>query len=152
MRETERIAALFHAFYEGECWIGLNFKQAIQGITAERAAHKASAETNSICQLVNHLIYWRKTVIIRLQGVLGHPPMNDFYQPNQLDATSWKETLMHFEEVHKTLLQAITHFDERGLDEPSPMKGQSYYQLMTGCLQHDAYHMGQIILLKNESI
>ncbi|MBL0883177.1 MAG: DinB family protein [Chitinophagaceae bacterium] len=150
MRETDRIAALFRAFYEGECWIGLNFKGVIQGITAEMAAHKTCPEANSICQLVNHLIYWRKTVIIRLQGVLGHPPMNDFYQPNQLDATSWNEILIHFEEIQEVLLQAITDFDERGLDKASPMKGQSYYQLITGCLQHDAYHMGQIVLLKKQ--
>lgn len=148
MREIEKIAALFEAFYQGDCWIGLNFQQAIKGIDAQKAANKKGEGHNSIWQLVNHLIYWRKTVIIRLQGVLGHPPMQDFYQPEQLTASEWTRTLEHFEEVNQTLIDVIRGFDENKIDQPSPMKGQTYHQLLIGCLQHDGYHMGQIILLK----
>ena len=101
MRETERIADLLKAFYKGDCWIGLNFKQALQGVDVIKAVQKKSLDHNSIWQLVNHLIYWRKTVIIRLQGVLGNPPMNDFYQPKDISQETWEETLKHFEEVNR---------------------------------------------------
>lgn len=148
MRETERIAGLFTAFYEGDCWIGLNFKHAVKGIDVEMATQKNVKDHNSIWQLVNHMIYWRKTVIIRLQGVLGNPPMNDFYEPANPTAENWKETLEHFEEVHQALIENIEKLKDDQLEQPSPMKGQTYYQLLMGCLQHDSYHMGQLILLK----
>ncbi|HCL06057.1 MAG TPA: hypothetical protein DHW64_08880 [Chitinophagaceae bacterium] len=151
MNESEKIAALFEAFYDGECWIGLNFKQAIKGVDEKLAARKKGDAFNSIWQLVNHIIYWRKTVMIRLQGVLGNPPMPDFYQPDQPDKQSWKETLNHFEEVQKELVKTIRSFPSAHLDNASPMKGQTNYQLLIGCLQHDGYHMGQIILLKKEN-
>lgn len=150
MREIDKIAALFEAFYEGDCWIGLNFQQAIQSINAEQASKQKGKGHNSIWQLVNHLIYWRKTVIIRLQGVLGNPPMVDFYQPAKPITAEWEKTVQHFEEINQTLINTIRAFDENKLDQPSPMKGQTYYQLLMGCLQHDGYHMGQIILIKKE--
>lgn len=148
MREIEKIAALFEAFYEGDCWVGLNFQQAVQGIHAEQASKKKDDAHNSIWQLVNHIIYWRKTVMIRLQGVLGHPPMLDFYQPEKTTIAEWKNTIQHFEEINQTLINTIRSFDDDRLDQPSPMKRQTYYQLLVGCLQHDAYHMGQIVILK----
>lgn len=151
MNESEKIAVLFEAFYDGECWIGLNFKEAIKGVNATLAAQKKGAAFNSIWQLVNHIIYWRKTVMIRLQGVLGNPPMSDFYQPDTPDHNNWKETLLHFEEVQRELVKAIRTFSPDSLGDASPMKGQTYYQLIIGCLQHDGYHMGQIILLKKDN-
>lgn len=148
MRETDRIAALLKAFYEGDCWIGLNLKQALQGVDVIKAVQKKSPDHNSIWQLVNHLIYWRKTVIIRLQGVLGNPPMNDFYQPKDTSQETWEETLKHFEEVNQAFIEAIRAFPDDRLDQPSPMKGQTFHDLLIGCMQHDAYHLGQIVLLK----
>lgn len=150
MREIEKIAALFEAFYQGDCWIGLNFQQAVQGIDAKQAAKKKTDAHNSIWQLINHMIYWRKTVIIRLQGIIGHPPMQDFYQPEESSSTEWINTIEHFEEINQALMNAIRSFDDSKLDQASPMKDQTYYQLLIGCLQHDGYHMGQIILLKKE--
>jgi len=150
MNESAKIAALFEAFYDGECWIGLNFKQAIRDVDATMAAKKKGEAFNAIWQLVNHMIYWRKTVMIRLQGVLGNPPMPDFYQPDQPDQQSWKTTLLHFDEVQQELIKAIRAFPPVYLDDASPMQGQTYHQLLIGCLQHDGYHMGQIVLLKKE--
>lgn len=148
MRETERIAALYESFYAGDCWIGLNFRQAMDHVDANMAQRKTQDTFNSIWQLVNHLIYWRETVIIRLQGILGHPPMNDFYEPENTSEDEWHATLQRFEAVNNDLLAAIRSFDDARLDEPSPQKGQCYYQLLMGSLQHDAYHLGQIIMMK----
>jgi uncharacterized damage-inducible protein DinB len=127
MREIEKVVQLFEAFYKGDCWIGLNFQQAIDGIDANQAYIKKGEGQNSIWQLVNHIIYWRKTVIIRLQGVLGHPPMNDFYQPEKSTQSEWEKTLVHFAEVNQALLETIGSFDNNKLDQPSPKKGQTYY-------------------------
>lgn len=148
MRETEKICHLFDDLQQGDCWIGLNMQQVLEGVSNSTAAQKLHEKGNCIWQLVNHIIYWRKTVMIRLQGKNAQPPMPDMYLPDQPDDTSWQTTLAHFEEVYRQLHQMITGFDESALDKASPMKGQTYYQLLMGCLQHDAYHMGQIQLIK----
>jgi len=151
MSELQKIIQLFDELQQGECWIGLNMQQALAGVDAATAAHKRKESGNNIWQLVNHLIYWRGVVMIRLQGKNARPPMADFYLPDDRSEASWQQTRQHFEEVYLGFRNTILAFDESNLDKASPLRGQTYYQLLTGCLQHDAYHMGQMVVLKKDS-
>ncbi len=148
MREKDKIIQLFDLLQKGDCWIGVNMQQAISGVDAKLASAQFYKGGNTIWQLVNHLIFWRKTVIIRLQGKNALPPMPDMYLPADLSETSWRTTKDHFEEVFLALREILVAFDDTKLDTDSPKKGQTYYDLITGCLQHDAYHLGQIVQLK----
>jgi uncharacterized damage-inducible protein DinB len=148
--EINRIVKLFEALQHGDCWIGVNFKEALQGIDAGMAVQKISDDGNSIWMLVSHLIYWRTRVAHRLAGNDDLPPFKDFTLPADLHETNWKQTLLDFEAAYHTLRSAIHHIKDEQLDKPTVRPGQTYHQLLTGCLQHDAYHLGQIVLLKKK--
>ncbi|MES2372814.1 MAG: DinB family protein [Bacteroidota bacterium] len=148
MTEIQKIEQLFNELQQGECWIGLNMQQVLEGVTPEKAAAKFNPDGNSIWQLVNHISYWRKTVMIRLNGKDAYPSSEDFYIPPVQDTPSWKNTLADFNTVYLEFRNTIIAFDEAKLNQPSPKPGQTYYQLLMGCLQHDSYHMGQMVLLK----
>ena len=148
VNEINRILKLFADLQHGDCWIGLNFKEALHGVNADRAAKTISKDGNSIWMLVSHLVYWRTTVVNRLTGSDNPPPFKDFSLPAELNEANWKQALHDFEAAYHLLRNAIHHFNEDNLYKPSPKKEQSYYELIMGCLQHDAYHMGQMILLK----
>ena len=147
--EINRIVKLFEDLQHGDCWIGNNFKETLHGVDAAMAAKKAIANSNSIWQLTSHIIYWRTTVVNRLTGSINPPPFKDFLLPAELNETSWRQTLHDFEAAYHALRNALHAVKDESLDKPSPVKGQTYYQLITGCLQHDAYHLGQLRLLKN---
>ena len=132
----------------GDGWIGVNFKTALHDVTAEIAARKLSENTNSIWQLVNHLIYWRTIVVTRLNGSTDHPPFADFLLPEAIDEAHWKQTLHDFEAAYHLQRSTMLHFKEDNLHKSSPKKDQTYFELLIGSLQHDAYHLGQIVLLK----
>jgi uncharacterized damage-inducible protein DinB len=146
--EINRIAKLFTGLQHGDCWIGINFKDALANITVPVAIRPGSNGGNSIWQLVNHIIYWRTVTVTRLGGSLQPPPFEDFMLPDELSADNWKQTLLDFEAAYHQLRSAILHFKAEDLDKPSPKKEQTYYHLLMGCLQHDSYHLGQIVLLK----
>jgi uncharacterized damage-inducible protein DinB len=148
MTELNRIVKLFTDLQHGDCWIGTNFKEALHGVDARLAQQVAGNHANNIWQLTFHLIYWRTTVINRLNGSIDPPPFKDMSLPDNLDEANWKQTLADFETVYHQLRTTISHFKEDNLHKPSPRPEQTYYQLMMGCLQHDAYHLGQIVLLK----
>ncbi len=150
MTEINRIVKLFTELHHGDCWIGINFKEAFQGIDAAIASRSINNNSNNIWQLVFHLIYWRSAVINRLNGNLNPPPFPDFRLPDELDEKNWKQTLLDFETTYNLLRSTISHFKEDNLDKPSPKEGQTFYQLIMGCLQHDVYHLGQIVLLKKQ--
>ena len=148
MTEINRIAKLFSDLQHGECWIGTNFKQTLHGVNAATAAKSIDDHTNSIWQLVSHLIYWRTSVINRLNGNLNPPPFPDFKLPDELNDQNWKQTILDFESVYHLLRSTINHFKEENLSKPSPKESQTYYQLIMGCLQHDCYHLGQIVVVR----
>jgi hypothetical protein len=89
-------------------------------------------------------------VVNRLTSSDNPPPFKDFLLPDILDDTHWKQTQHDFEAAYHTLRTALHSIKEEQLDKPSPKAGQTFYQLIMGCLQHDAYHMGQLVLLKKQ--
>jgi len=146
--EINRIVKLFEDLQHGDCWIGNNFKETLHGVDAATAADTVSANSNSIWQLVSHLIYWRTTVVNRLTGSDNPPPFKDFLLPAELNEENWKQTLLDFEAVYHLLRHALHNIKDEQLDKPTIKKDQTFYQLIMGCLQHDAYHLGQMIVLK----
>lgn len=146
--EINRIVKLYEDLQHGDCWIGNNFKETLHDIDAAKAAKTITSVGNSIWQLTNHIIYWRTTVVNRLKGSNNPPPFKDFLLPDELNEASWKQTLHDFEAAYYSLRNAIHNIKDEQLDKPSPTEGQIFYQLIMGCLQHDAYHLGQIMLLK----
>ncbi len=148
MTELNRIVRLFTDLQHGDCWIGVNFKNTLQDVDAALAQKSVSNHTNTIWQLVFHIIYWRTSVINRLNGTTDPPPFKDFSLPDNLTEENWKQTLLDFESTYHQLRNTIAHFKEEHLHRPSPKPSQTYYQLVMGCLQHDAYHLGQIVLIK----
>jgi uncharacterized damage-inducible protein DinB len=148
MTAINRIAQQFTDLQHGDCWIGINFKEAFKGVDAALAAKNLDTNRNSIWQLVFHVIYWRSTVINRLNGSMNPPPVQDFSLPETLDEASWKQTLIDFESTYHQLRSTIQHSKEENLLKPSIKPEQTNEQLLLGCLQHDAYHLGQLVLLK----
>lgn len=146
--EINRILKLFADLQHGDCWIGVNFKEVLHDVDAGRAIINIAGKTNNTWQLVSHITYWRTTVVNRLTGSTNPPPFPDFLLPAELNDENWRQTLHDFEAAYHLLRNAIHGFKEDYLDKSSPKEGQTYYQLMMGCLQHDAYHLGQLMLLK----
>jgi hypothetical protein len=124
--EINRILKLFAALQHGDCWIGTNFKEVLQGVDAALAARDMAGSTNSD----------------------NPPPFPDFHLPENYTEEAWRQALHDFEAAYHLLRNAIHHFKEEHLDKPSPKPTQTFYELIMGCLQHDAYHLGQMMLLK----
>ncbi len=121
MQETEKTGHLFDDLQQGDCWVGLNMQRVLEGVTNHTAVQKLYEKGNCIWQLVNHIIYWRKTVMIRLQGNNAQPPMPDMYLPDEPDDVFWQTT------------RKPKEVDER--DEPM------FHQVMPGHFQVVLYHI-----------
>ena len=146
--EINRILKQFAELQHGDHWTDNSFKEVLHGVDADNAMKTIDGKTNSIWQLVAHVTYWRTLVVNRLTGTNNPPPFQDFLLPNNCNEESWRQALHDFESAYHLLRNAIHHFNEENLYKPSPKKEQTFYELMLGCLQHDAYHLGQMMLLK----
>lgn len=148
MKETQRIQELFSDLYDGKPWLDVTLMGSLKNIDAAVAQFRISEKRNSIWEIVNHIILWRKNVLERLDGKTPLTPENNYFEP-QTDVSehAWKQTLKKLEHSQQQWLNAVQKFDEKKFDISEPVNPISLYKHIHGVLQHDAYHLGQINLL-----
>jgi uncharacterized damage-inducible protein DinB len=120
----------------------------LESITAAQAARQVWPGCNSIWQIVNHMIAWRRNVLKRVQGKTLVTPAHNYFEPvAEISDKAWKAALRTFAATQKSWLQLLNGFDRKQFEKIYPPNGLNYYEHIQGILQHDAYHLGQIVLL-----
>jgi uncharacterized damage-inducible protein DinB len=148
MNESRRIQTLFTDLYHGHPWLDVTLQDTLGSITPEQAAQRPIKDGNTIWEIVNHIIAWRQNVLRRVQGEVLEIPENNYIE--QIIDTSddaWRKTLETLETTQKEWLYFLSTFNEADFINEYPPNNLTYYQHIHGIIQHDAYHMGQIVLL-----
>ncbi|HET7601056.1 MAG TPA: DinB family protein [Gemmatimonadales bacterium] len=154
--ETARIADELRRAHESGAWHGSSALEIFAGVTAREAAAHPIPDAHSIWEIVHHLAAWRGEVRRRLaSGGPGVPAEGDWPPVTDSSEAAWRATLDRLDAASRELRKAVEAFPERRLDEPvspdsHPELGTvgSYYVMLHGIAQHDAYHLGQVSLLK----
>jgi uncharacterized damage-inducible protein DinB len=148
MKELKRISKLLDDIYEGSPWIDVNLMDTLKNLTAAQAAKKVNPQWNTIWEIVNHLINWRLNVLQRIQAKTIPSPANNYFAPlPEVSEEAWLNTLDRLEDSQAQWRQVLKKFKKKDLEKNYPTNGMSYYDHIQGIIQHDAYHLGQIVLL-----
>jgi uncharacterized damage-inducible protein DinB len=156
MSEIDRIADELARAHQGEPWHGSSARQILDDVTAATAAARPIPGAHSIWELVLHLIAWRGEVARRVGGGdPAEPAEGDWPPVTETTEAAWTRALARLEESHGRLEAALRRLQEARLDElvgrlrdPAVGTGVTYYVMLHGIAQHDAYHLGQVSLLK----
>lgn len=144
------------ATHAGSPWYGTSREKLLDGITAEQASRKPVPGGHSIWQQVLHMISWTREVTRRIQGQAPASPVEgDWASPKSKSEAAWVETRKKLEEAHQELLATIRKQPAERWDQPvgrvqDPALGTGVTMLgmLIGLAQHDAYHIGQIAMLR----
>jgi uncharacterized damage-inducible protein DinB len=149
--EVRRIALLSRHALDGEPWYGLAVCKLLAGVTAEKAAAHPIPGAHSIWQEVLHAITWRQVTIRLLNGEKEGAVTEEENWPKQPEtsAAAWQKTLDDLMSTQAPLEAALMALTDERLSEKAPEKPFNFYVLVHGIIQHDAYHAGQIAMLKN---
>jgi hypothetical protein len=148
MSILQRLITTYEELQHGESWLDYNAENVINRISAQQALAKGYDKGNTIWELVNHLAYWRTRVGNRLVYGKDVPPAGEnFYLPEDRSEESWQQSRDAFQKAYEYIYQAILNFDESKLDEVPEGYNRSYYTIIIGLIEHDAFHLGQIVLL-----
>jgi uncharacterized damage-inducible protein DinB len=126
-------------------------------VTAAEAAARPLPGAHTIWEIVLHMTGWMREVARRVRG--GEPALpaqGDWPPAPAPDEEAWRQAREDLAAAHRELLAALEGFPERRLDEPVggaerdlPLgTGVPFHVMLFGLAQHDAYHTGQIALLK----
>ena len=147
MTETQRIKGLFDDLYQGNPWLDVTLVDTLSNISAEAAAKK-SGDVNSIWEITNHLISWRENVLRRVNGEVMVTPSHNYFVPvNETSDKAWATTLENLAASQKKWTDFLQNLPDTALSDTYPSNGHTHYEHIHGIIQHDAYHLGQIVLI-----
>jgi uncharacterized damage-inducible protein DinB len=154
--ESARLIDQFTRAHDGDPWHGSPVKAILEGVTHEQAAQQPPNGAHSIWELVLHITGWRNEVARRAAGQpAGEPEHGDYPDVGEPTAARWQAALAALDASHANLVAVVKGLSDEQLWQPTndprhrPLgTGVSYYELLHGIVQHDAYHAGQIAMLK----
>jgi uncharacterized damage-inducible protein DinB len=156
MSEAARLVDQFVRAHDGDPWHGSPLKAVLKGVTASQAATRPPNGAHSIWEIVLHATGWRNETARRATGApAGEPEAGDWPDVGEPTPARWAAALAALDASHTTLVNTVRNMSDEQLLKPTndprnrPLgTGVSYYELLHGIVQHDAYHAGQIVVLK----
>ena len=142
--------------HDGPAWHGPALAENLEGLTAVQAASRPIPGAHSIWEIVLHATAWAAEVRRRLGGANPAMPLEgDWPDVGPVSEQAWTEARRALRNAHEALSQAARDFpssrwhDRVGEEQDSPLgTGVSYAAMLSGLVQHDGYHGGQIGLLR----
>ena len=150
MSRGQRVAESIERSVSGPTWHGPPLADLLTDVTAEQAAEHPIAGAHSIWELVLHATAWTEIARERLAGsAKGDPtPEEDWPPVPDRSADAWRTALERLKEAHRELAHEVSRMDDSTLIGRVPGKDHSVLTMMHGIIEHDAYHGGQIAILK----
>jgi uncharacterized damage-inducible protein DinB len=126
---------------------------ALQNVSAEEASWRPAPGRHTIWELALHIAYWNYAVRRRIEGGdaprFPRSPANFPRQPDPPDERAWDADRRLIEEEHQRLVQVIAAVPTSRLGRrPAGARKWTLGEMILGIAQHDAYHTGQIQIMK----
>lgn len=152
MTTKEILLEQFTACYDEDNWF-VALKNALQNLTAEQAAWKAENSDNSIWETLSHLNFYNEAYLKRFKGEEYVYPVssNDetFSSAENASEEAWGKEVERFVSVMGEWRNLIESADEKKFDEAVSKENKSpWSSLISHVNIHNAYHGGQIVLLR----
>jgi len=148
--------------FDGGAWHGPSLRDALADVDAAAALARPVPAAHNIWELTHHLMAWTREVTRRLEtGRAAMPIEGDWPGPvTESDAAArdaaWAWLRASLDEARDALLGALGTFPVERLDERvTSLDGEgvpggyvTFRQMVIGLAEHNAYHGGQVVLLK----
>ncbi len=149
MSESKRVSNLYQSIYNGNPWLEVTLADTLSNVTAEQAYKKANPNLNTIWEIVNHLIQWRRNILRRVQGETVVTPDHNYFVP-VLDSSeaAWEQSLQSLAKSQELWSACLSDFNDADFEKIDQNNNHNFYEDIHGIIQHDVYHLGQIVILK----
>jgi hypothetical protein len=154
-RKEKGIAVLLHALdeaYDKSAWHGTNLRGSLRGVSAAQADWRPAPGRHNIRELAVHAAYWKRRALERLGAGRGDSfPMagSNWFELPAASEKRWRAERDLLDSEHRALRRAVAEFPAGKVESPLPgYKGRTALREIAGAALHDAYHTGQIQLLK----
>lgn len=153
---VSKLQAGLNGSYYGPNWVEVMLKETIDGISAAVAFYQPPGGVHSVAAIISHLIAWRRGLVGALERdeswSVDQEASFDTSAYGANDPEGWENLKAALENTQHQLLRLLSRLDETSLQERVPQRQYSYGYFIDGTIQHDMYHLGQIVLLKRQAL
>ncbi len=149
---TALLLAALDSVFAGKAWHGTTLRGSVRGLSAQQALWRPDPRRHCVWELVLHTAYWKYVTRRQLTGgKRGAFPRaaSDWPRlPAVRDEAAWRADVALLVGEHRALLEAVAAFPAARLARRPPGGRWTFAAQIHGVAAHDAYHAGQIQLLK----
>jgi hypothetical protein len=146
MQVNELLLANLDAAYDRRGWHGPSLRGALRGLAPEDVYWRPPKARHDIWELVAHAAYWKYAVRRKLaggkRGSFAMKGSNWFASSPRGGGSAWRDVVEILDVEHGRLRDVIVALDGAVLEDPKKLR------MIYGVAAHDAYHAGQIQLIK----
>ncbi len=146
MTAKEILIEQLKACYDETNWF-VTAETALDGLTDKQADWKVENLDNSIREEVNHLSYWNERWLRRFRGerVEDAPENSETF----FDEKDWQTAKERFFKILADWKNVLSETNEEKLSETvSEEYGATWFVPISNINLHNAYHIGQIVILR----
>jgi hypothetical protein len=147
---SERLADELRRTIMSDAWHGPSVLETIHGVSLTQAVWRPSPEMHSIWEIILHVAAWQ---VEGLEVVGGRAyrtmPETEQWPPvGDVSAEAWQALLWTMEAANQELVASVGALSPQDLLRPIEEREYNLEFLLHGIAQHNAYHAGQLTILK----
>jgi hypothetical protein len=147
MSEIGRIVEQLGQLHDGGAWHGPSMGEALEGLSAAGAARRPIGAAHCIWEIVHHVRVSNEQVRSHLTGESTGDEA-DWPTLTETGEAAWRDAVARLRAGQRALRDAVSKLPGDRLHDNIAGKTHSYWYELLGILHHDAYHAGQVSLLK----
>lgn len=150
MQTARELADLLERSFHGGAWHGPAVTETLEGVDAAAAARQPIAAAHSIWEIVHHLTTWHEVPRRRIDGERDEmpPERDDWLAVPEPSEENWQQALEALRSAYQRLHTRLAQLSDEELGRPVAGSESTVQGMMLGIIQHNAYHGGQIALLR----
>jgi uncharacterized damage-inducible protein DinB len=149
-RLLENIKTLLNNAFHGGAWHGPSVLEIVKGLGLKEAGYKTGT-VHTIAELIYHITSWRIFTIKKIQKDANYnidDEKKNWGNLGKLDAFELETLIMELTLSHDELIKELESKTDAFLYEIVPGAEYDFFTLLTGIVNHDLYHTGQMSMLK----
>jgi uncharacterized damage-inducible protein DinB len=139
MTSKEILLDQFEACYLESAWFA-SAKSALENLSAEEAFWKPSDEIHSVAEIINHLNFYNQKHLRRFKGEEVTRTETEIAETFFYETADWNKILHEFDEIMSEWKNSLENVDDEKLNK--------FSSVITHINIHNAYHIGQIVLVR----
>ncbi len=150
-REMQSIIHNLQQVNNGEPWFGRPVYAILDEVDASKVYIKPNNTEHSLIELLYHILTWAEFTLKRIEK----DSIQDMAAFEKMDwreidpaVHNWKKGLTEFKSVNEKMIPLLDKKGDEFLKEIVDYRKYNFRFLLNGYIQHNIYHLGQIVYVK----